>query len=540
MNDKYLKTDDFIQYAKSLNVDASEYQLEKYEEIGLLYPSYRVVLPIDYVKQCTISLLKNPLNCNVYKKYQEADKANNVCSFFSYYPKYFSTALKYGHPLDYYYQNNKHIVKPCKSNYKPWKEYEFYDCEYKYYADIKQKYAVNYYAEWQVFVLYELNKYNSYLVNDCIKHKSGYGFTIKTPYVSRFANMAKMLGNVYDYMNIIDYLTSVVTTDKAMNLCYAKVYNAEIKRVAKRIYLKQCKDEWVRFIRNIVQCHKTYEENEKYKLATEVKSILTNTIRLIALATGKTIVEISDFYEGKFKGSRYSSCIDDDKSLVSVGALREIYKKEYSHTKENILDILLNYSNGYAPLEKYNRKDLCANLVDDIMLKGYEYFIIYLAEIRSLWNDKPLYWEAAIWSQLRSFNTAAEALSKEWFSEKHLNNNIQKAFGKDYDKLVKSISNSKTITDAKTLDEFKANYFGIIKYSNEKLNNEKLLCNRNLVIMHLARNYLSHNIKTEGTQLRSEEFGTIFDSIIYAVLSLYCKHLYPRNQLSIHYPAQRC
>lgn len=521
MKIKYLKAKEFIDYAKTLNVQTEEYDLEKYEEKGFLYPVYRVVLPIEYVKKYNpTTWYKDPFKNSIDERYEEAYKVDNLNGFSFVCPESYKTAIRYATQLDSYClkEQNKCIYTPVNTAFKPWKEYEFYDTENPEYPGIKLDFAKSYYAEWQVFVLYELNKYNSHVINALTNSRRGYGCT---PYHSMFSCSSEIVGKVYDYKCIDDYLLFkfIYVNPEERKV---KEYNEAIKGVAHRLY-KECNEtDWIKFIREIVQIYKEYRKDEKYKLADEIKGVLTKTITLIITATGKTIEEISDFYEGKFKGSHSTRCMDKDKSLIDVGAIKEMYDTEYRYTDENVNKILLSYANVYAPLVNENKNTLCEKIIQDIKSNGCDYFIIHMVETRHLWEEKPLFWQAALWSQIRSFIAAIETLCKIWYGEKHLGPNIEKAFGAEYSTLKQSIGNK--LTDAETLDKFLENLAKIIKHSDEKLHNDSNVCNRNLLITHLLRNYLMHNIKTQDNQLRSEDYFIILNSLIYSTLSLFCKY----------------
>jgi len=341
-----------------------------------------------------------------------------------------------------------------------------------------------------------------------------------------------MLNYVFDYASIYDYLINTLATDIEQNYQNRNIHfqNAS-KNVAKYIYAKCQEIEWVIFLRNIVGYYSEYEKEEKDKLLKELKNVLSNAIRLIIAATNKNIEEISDLYDGRFKGSTFRHCVDKDGSNIDVGILREIYKKEYSYTKENILNILTGYAKEYKPLAEYDCAYICNKLVEEISSSGHEHFIAHLAEVRYLWSEKQLFWESAIWAHLRSFVAAVESLSKEWYGKDGkgmLGHNIEKAFGEDYKNIQRDIEPSINLTKADTLNELKSNFSKIVG-THENLNKDNSLCNRNMIITHLVRNYLMHNIKTEENQLRTKEFGVIFNSLIYTVLSLYCQHVSSRK-----------
>lgn len=518
---KYLEAEKFIKYCSANNIDASLYALEMYEKAGLLTPIYRLIVPEEYVRET--SKVKEPAN-KVYSKIkQKWSRLINLLNALMEYTlrgsPYFRKTLKNGHPLDYAYKNkNPFLYKPSAKEFKPWERYKIIVTTEKG-EHIKKDTVEHFYASWQIFVLDELNYFHTVEENYVTGHKKGWGILKKNIFSSKLIKYYELFQTVSNFR----MMESLIWLDLTLGVKEPVIegellneLNKKREKIAKKEYQKYSHDEWIIFIRKLVEVYNEYLKREKIKLSMELKRFLADTVRMIMYATQKSLQEISDDYDGKYKGSKWIGLYERIK--IYPGEIKRIFPDELEEVRKRASKVLEGYIrqlNKILPDSQQISLDIKDKLINSIIESGHELLLSHIYKIEEFWFNRKLHWVSSIWAHLRALTVSIESIGTEWYNTHFLSNILKSAFP-EYKSLKESID--KNITDAKSFKEYKEKLSKI--YEHKKKHNNKGLCGHHLVVAHLTRNYFSHRIIFEPVMLGSK-FLEVYRDLIFTLISLF-------------------
>ncbi len=522
--EKYLKADRFSEYCKANNVEASLGILEAYEKVGLLYPIYRLVLPDDYIRELFEHNHQESLNPNlpfdVDGKWRVIEDLKVALSHYQWKPSpCFALALKHGHPLDCaHLKCHPFLQKPFKENYKPWEEYKVTVGTFNGHP-MKIVTADHYYAPWQIFVLDELYEMHVIEENYATGWKKGWGIIRREFIPSKVLELSDLFQTTTNFRMMESLIWHDITFDIKSSVIEGEPFeqlNTRRIELEKSEFNKHQYEDWIRFIRKLVELYKHYTEREKIKLSNELKRFLTSAINMIIDATQKSFEELSNDYDGRFKGSR-SLCRDDD-VFIYPGELFRIYPDELQQIKERAGWVLISYVKQFSatlPDNEDIENRIKDSLIDSIVGSGHDLLLSHLYEIEYLWSNRRPHWEGSIWAHLRSLAISIESLGHEWCQQKYLGNILEHFFGKEYTNLRNSIGNK--ITDANTLEEYKQKLAMILEHKRVSAEG---ICGHHLLVAHLTRNYFSHWNKYEPDMLGSLFLG-VYKDLVLTLISLF-------------------
>jgi len=523
---KYLKADEFVNYCKKCNVDVSISVLESYERVGLLFPIYRIVVPDEYVRAVFGYKYRIPFDTNtpfdIDGKWQGIDELADALSSYCL-PKtpYFEQVLENGHPLDYAYRcKNRFLSKPSLDSFKPWEEYKIDAGTIDGYP-IKEDTVEHYYSPWQIFLVDEINYMHTIEENYISEQKKGWGILKKELHPSTLIEYSEPFQSVSNFRMMESLIWLDMTFDLRQSTIEGELFRkimTKIESIAKKEYEKYSHGEWIKFIRKLVERYDEYLEKEKAKLSYELKQFLSSSINIIMDATQKSFEEISNEYDGKFKGVRMQ-CLENN-IVICPGRIEKIFPDELKQAKDRALRVVENYIkelNEILPDDAKIDAKVKDELVDNIIGCSHEIIFSHLHELQKLWFNREPHWRSSIWAHIRSFAISIESLGRMWFKKDYLGNVLETAFKKDYTILRESLG--KGIIDAKKPDEYKQKLTTIMENRKKGF---KGICGHHLVIAHLTRNYLSHNVQFEPEMLGSL-FVEVYKSLVFTLISLFVK-----------------
>lgn len=523
---KYLKVDEFVSYCKKCNVDVSISMLESYEKVGLLFPIYRIVVPDEYVRAVFEYNHRIPIDHNipfdVDGEWREIDELADALSSYRL-PKtpYLEQVLKNGHPLDYaYISKNRFLYKPALNSFKPWEEYKIDAGTIDGYP-IKEDTVEHYYSPWQIFVVENLNERHTILENYVAGLRQGWGIFNKEISPSKILEYSELFQTVSNFRMIESLIWFDMTFDLKKSFIERELLEKilkEIKTVAKKEYEKHVHTGWINFIRKLVELFTKYFEEEKIKLSNELKSFLSSSLNMIMYATQKSFEEISDEYDGRFKGVRML-CLENN-IVIYPGKLDKIFPDELKQSKERsllIVEVYINELNKTLHDDAKIDAKVKEELIDNIIGCGHEIILSHLHELRKFWFNREPHWRSSIWAHIRSLTISIESIGQEWYKKRSRKEIFKSVFNEDYDDFRKVIGEK--ITDAEKPDEFKQKLTKILEYSKKDI---KRIYGYHFVIAHLTRNYLSHNVQFDPEMLGSL-FVEVYKSLVFTLISLFVK-----------------
>lgn len=525
---KYLSSEEFVEYCKANNVDASLDVLEAYEKAGLLIPFYRLVFPDEYIRalceyDCKIiyTELDIPFDDN---KWQEIEQLKTALCSYSFVPsRQFYFTLKHGHPLDYAFRNkNPFLQRPSKEDFKTWEKYIIIAGTLDGYP-VKEETAKHYYTPWQIFVLNELNLTHTIEENYATKQKIGRGIFKKELQPSKLGSFCEYFQTISNFRMMKSLISRDIAFGLKSSILEGELYKQLRRRTVEQAineYEKHSYSEWIKFIRKLVELYMVYNGREKIKLANELKHFLTSTINVLTDATNKSFDEISSAYDGRFK--RFGDPGHNEGVIIYPGKLEQIYPDEIKETKESakrIFDFQIKQLNETLPDDLKVENKMSDALTNNIIENGHYLVFCHLHEIEELrLNHRPR-WKSSIWAHLRSFAVSIESIAQEWYGQNKFGNILEYAFKKEYTNLINSIG--KGITDAKTSSEYRGNFAKILEYKKKGTHS---ICGYHLVSAHLTRNYFSHKIKYEPDMLGSM-FIEVYKDLVFTLISLFVKKI---------------
>lgn len=522
---KYLTAKDFVDHCKAHNVETSLGALEAYEKAGLLSPIYRLVAPDEYVRALFEYNHKRPYDPNipfdVENKWREMTELENALSAYSFPPSpHFKEALEYGHPLDHAYRNkNPFLYKPSLSDFRPWGEYVAGIMDGH---PMKEDIADHYYAPWQIFVIEELNFMHTIEENYVVGQKRGWDIFKKDIRPTKLFEYFEPFHTVSNFRMQESLIWHDITFGLKQSVIEGTLNEQLIARTieaARQEYEKHPHSSWIEFVRKLVELYNSYLEKEKIRLSDEIKSYLTSTLNMIMDATQKSFEEVSNDYDGRFKGHRH--LCREKGTFIYPGELERIFPDELKQARKKAAQVLDTY------IKQFNQTLDCGtkiderikdDLIDNIVGSGHTLLLSHLYEIEKLWFDRGPHWESSIWAHLRSFAISLESIGQEWYERRYLGTILGSAF-KDYDNLKKAAG--ERIIDAENSVDFRHKFEEIIKYEGKC---PKGICGHHLLIAHLTRNYVSHKINVEADMLGSM-FLEVYKCLVLTLISLFVRKL---------------
>jgi hypothetical protein len=441
-------------------------------------------------------------------------------------------ALDEGHPLDVaVLQGLNYVEIPGDNDFKPWNNYTV-EVERHDGRAIREGTSWHFYSKWQVFVLDALEVLNSTRTNHVTGKSWEWGRSEKL-HASKLESYTALFDSIADYQ-MKEQLVLVLNTDgfrgRFLDGERWKRINESTDNVAREIYGRFSDNDWIEFLRVVVEMHVAYIDNERLSLSKQSKELIQSLVEMLMAAKGVDFKSISARYDGKFKG-RPHRC-REHKTVILPGELERIFPNEDEQAIEHGRGLLAAYVREMnEQLTNPLPTGIANELVDELIDAGQELVLSHMHEIDHLWNNPRLHSASSSWAHTRSFVTAVEELGRQWFGKPKLDSILPAAFGPEYNRLRTKLGPS--VTRARSYEDYLEKMKRIMGRSEQSRPID--LCGSHLVAVHLARNFLSHRIKTDFDSL-GRTYVYLHQSIGFTFLSMFAKH---RQSIETRPPSSR-
>lgn len=519
----YMEHDSFIKYCSANNVYVSEATLEKYEKNRLLFPCVRLMYPRELVRRQfreeELGNIKKPNIPDEWLPLTEIEDCKTDSRLIGVEALYYM--VENGHPYDRAIkEGNPFVFDPEKEKFKPWKRYDVIAGKIEG-DSIPRSKAKHYYAPWKIFMVQELNKKNTDEHNRALGVKCRWGYLDK-----------KLLPSVLEeFMPFFSAITSFkFRRNMLINRHYTPVDQKRIKWsdvqkrtkiLGKELFSTHKYEDWIRFLRKLIELHESYIRDEKYLLSLEMKSYMASTCLFVNYSTDYELKRIGKDVSGKFIGKRD---IGREKGvLVYPGRLEEIFADEEYDLENNVRRVFFEnferFNNLLAEEEKI-REALFDELFDELKERHENEFLVTVGKMNKVLNNREILWRSKEhWSCIRDLAVNIEALGKEWFGVKtNIDGLFKKAFPKKYQALQRNTTGK--ISEADTGEEY-IGKLKLLQRNKELPVDEK--CGKHLLITRLTRNFSAHNKALSDNDLHNN-LTLIYNALVSTLFVLYDKY----------------
>ncbi len=300
----------FTGYCRDLNIKTDERELERYEAIGAMFPSARVVYPNEYVIENYHHQRDGNRDWDCFAKWPELSRLTGRQRVFPHGYEDLSDQERV-HCFDREFEagDNPYLHRPDGANFQPWSSYRVTVCG-RHGNEFMRRTADHYYSYWQVHQLHFIQKYpdlfkNAWLIEHLREDAPMRGIFPRSPTKERLSGFEGM-GRYFDalsfwvtvYMQERNRTFAGITEengarrlDDAQEEAYQKSLSQLAKSIRQRFQLT-AEDLYV-FLRRVIKLYQDYERDEQYKLAEALKQDIFSLEDLIELTTGDTRDQIA-------------------------------------------------------------------------------------------------------------------------------------------------------------------------------------------------------------------------------------------------------
>lgn len=525
----------FKGYCRDLNVITDERELERYEKVGAMFPSARIVYPHEYVVEDYQHQLDGNWDWDSFAKWPKLRRLTDRIRLFPHGYDDLSDEERvhcFDRELDA--GDNPYLQRPDGSNFQPWSNYRVGVCD-SHGNDIMRRTAEHYYSYWQVHQLHFIQKYpdlfkNTWLIEHLREDAPMKGFFPRSPTKDRLSGFEGM-GRYFDALSfwVTVYMQERNRTFAGINEengarrlddAQAQVYQKRLSQLAElvRQRFQLTAEELYGFLRQIIRLYQDYERDEHYKLAEALKRDIFSLGDLIELTTGETPDQIADqlgktnrFDRQTFrhlnpanKERDYAADLLKNVARSCNAALQRHGSSSWSFTDADV-DRLLDHCEekglGLLPSslgemvavgdEEYRRNFRRVRRYTNLknIFNSYEYFLKDLAAMgnQNVGGD----------TLTRTIRTVMG--QEQWFG-------LFASSGID--------SSGKSLLSADTTTDFLNNLDTLLKDGN-LMNSEDGYWARSFLVTCLARNMTVHSFPTEDSYY-GDLFGPMLDAAIVA------------------------
>jgi hypothetical protein len=523
-SDIYLEIDEFKKICNELNVQCNNELLDVYEKHGLIYPSYRINRPRDYLQKIFEQnnghdLLKNVIE--VPDEYGDLLKFEyeGLCSWGHPTLSGFDKALCEGHPLEQAYKRGEPFIeKPSKDTYRNWEDYKVVLEMTIDGTTLKttKSTARHFYSPWQIYLLEESNRRHTRYINVLIPFKNGDNYILnEQPCKLLLAQWQDYFKSLWDYRFKENLLFTKALKGVDGNILEGKdneKFHNSRKKIANDICLQFSYESWMEFLKALCALYSDYQEREKHRLSKCVKKDIRSVIDISMFGFRKTYRDIINDV-GTVIGGR---------SYFYVSPLERIYPEYESFLKREakpLMESVLEDYNKEVPDDLKLDKNFIDEIIEHAFRTGNETMLVSIIAINQEYFSPSYFGNEGIWSHIRSLAVAVES----WVKTLDANTNFRNAIGTltlTKNKFGENIFDSccgqlqeelgKTKMDVCSYADFKQ---FLDKLTTIKFNNPSWM--KYLIRAYLTRNYAAHH-----TKLEPELFGSTLIALYSSLLFL--------------------
>lgn len=519
--DIYLELNKFKRICGKCNVAVTDQLLETYERHGLLYPSYRIIRPKEYLQK----LFEQHHGPDRYKNVIEVpDKYGNLLKFeheeldrwqHSNFPE-FNKALMEGHPLVQAYKRGESFIqRPSIEVYRNWDEY-------KIVLEITiegnpirntDTLARHFYSPWKIYLLEETNRKHIRIINVLIPLKEGEQYIPrKEPQKIALAEWMEHFKSLWEYRLKEDLVFTKALKGVKGNVLEGddlKQFYNDCEALSSDICARHPYDLWIKFLQTLCGLYFDYREEEKYKLSEYLRNDIKNLIYILMHGSKKLYRDIINDV-GTHLGGR---------TFLDVLPLERIYPEYESHLKREAklyLESVLKDYNGEVPYSLKIDNSAIDEIIDFAFISGNETLLISVIGINKEYFSPSYLGDEAIWSFVRSLAIAVESWVKEISQQNDFRSAIVKITAGDFDSCCNKLQKScgKTNMEVYRCSDLK-------QFLNSMPTTRFERCGKDLSWMkYVVRAYLVRNYVAHHTRLEPELFGSTLIELYKSLLFL--------------------
>jgi len=515
----YMKHDAFIKYCNANNVYVSEAALEIYEKNRLLFPCVRLVYPRELLRR-RYRVKKpghrnNPKIRDEWIPLIELEKCERYCRLAD--QDAYHDMVENGHPYDRALKDeNPFVLNPKDKKFKVWKRYNVIVGKYgKDNRNRCKSKAEHYYAPWKIFMVQELNLINTDEHNRVPGTRRGRGSLDKKLLRSVLGEFTPFFNTITSFRCRYNILIASLHESAGKKRIKWGEVQRRTKSFSKELFLSQCYENWIRFLRKLIELHESYLEDEKYLLSLEVKSYMASTVAFLGYSKGskykfeKICKDVSGRFDKRL-GSGYVQGV-----IIYPGRLEEIFADEEYDLESNVRWVFsedFKRFNNLLGEEEKLKESLADELFDELKEGHTKVILAIIGKINRVLNDEGALWrDYEFWSSILDLAVHVETLGKEWLGGNDLGGVFQKAFSKEYPRFSRNQTNAKTSQDyIRKLD--------LLRKNNEVPVDKK--CGKHLDLARLTRNFAAHSRGLSDNDLH-DNLTLIYNALVSTLFVLY-------------------
>ncbi len=507
--DIYLELDKFKKIGGECNVAVSDRLLEAYERHGLLYPSYRIIRPREYLQA-------------LFEQHYGSDRCRNVIEVPDEYGallkfeheelrkwhhpicQEFDKALTEGHPLDQAYaRGDPFIQRPSKEIYKNWDEYHIVleiTTEGNVIRDTDTL-ARHFYSPWQIYLLDEANRKYTRRINLLIAPGEGERYNCQEePRELELAKWATYFRSLWEYRFKKTLLFAKALEGVQRNILEGtdlERFNNDTGSLASDISAKYSYDLWIKFLQALCELYFDYRKREKYRLSECMRKDIRCLIDLLMHGSGKAYRDLIDAVGMVLGGGTY----------LHVPPLERIYPEYESFIKREaqpvLASVLMDYNAEGPECLKLSDDGATDQVIDHAFTSGNETLLVSVIGVNREYFSPSYFGDEGIWSFIRSLSVAVESWVKAIAGQDDFGKAIGHITKGDFDSCCDKLKKSCGKTNMKV-----HSYSDLKQFLNALPTTQFKRCGKDLSWMkYIVRAYLIRNYAAHHTRLDPELFG---------------------------------
>ena len=300
----------FKGYCQDLNVKTDERELERYEEIGAMFPSARVIYPEEYVIEDYQHQQDGNWDWDRFDKWPELRRLIDRMRVFPYgYDDLSDEERLHCFDREFDAGDNPYLHRP-DANFQPWSNYRVKVGD-RQGNEFTRPTAIHCYSYWQVHQLYFIQKYpdlykNAWLLDHLREDSQMKGFYPRSPTKDRLSGFEGMRR----YFDALSFWVTVYSEEsnctfagiteengiRRLDDTQADAYRQRLSQLAWSVgqRFQLTAEDLYAFLRQIIRVYQDYERDEHYKLAEALKRDIFSLADLIEFTRGETRGQVAD------------------------------------------------------------------------------------------------------------------------------------------------------------------------------------------------------------------------------------------------------
>ena len=308
---RYATVGVFKGYCRDLNVKTDERELERYESIGAMFPSARVVYPDEYVIEDYQHQRDGNGDGDSSARWPELGRLTGRLRIFPHgYDDLSDEERVHCFDRELEAGDNPYLHRPDGSSFQPWSNYRVAVCD-RHGNEFMRRTAEHYYSYWQVHQLHFIQKYpdlfkNAWLIEHLREDAPMRQIFPRSPIKDRLSGFEGM-GRYFDALSFWVTVYSQeqnrtfagITEEhgaRVLDDTQADAYRKRLSRLAESVRqrFQLNAENLYRFLRQIIRLYQDYERDERYRLAEALKQDMFSLGDLIELTTGEALDQIAE------------------------------------------------------------------------------------------------------------------------------------------------------------------------------------------------------------------------------------------------------